>query len=320
MMLIRQDATTCRIKLWQTRAVKKIGLIAAALLLTGCATSQISQTLTISENDVSAISIEATSSFSMERVVVLANGVAEIMNSLNAKALIVGRDLSSSEKALEDIPLVTSGHQVIPEKVIALKPDLVIIDASTGPQSAIDQIRSAGIRVEQTPESWNLADISLKVQAVANVIGAPQQGELLNQAIESAIVNSKLSSKPRIAFLYLRGTSSIYLIGGEGSGADSLISAIGGIDVGATALPRPFNTLTAESLATLNPDVIIVMTKGLESVGGISGLLKLPGVAQTEAGKKQAVIDVDDSLLLSFGPRTPSLVQVLAERVSAVLK
>ena len=300
--------------------MKKIGLIAAALLLTGCATSQISQTLTISENDVSAISVETASSFSVERVVVLANGVAEIMNSLNAKALIVGRDLSSSEKALEDIPLVTSGHQVIPEKVIALKPDLVIIDASTGPQSAIDQIRSAGIRVEQTPESWNLADISLKVQAVANVIGAPQQGELLNQAIESAIVNSKLSSKPRIAFLYLRGTSSIYLIGGEGSGADSLISAIGGIDVGATALPRPFNTLTAESLATLNPDVIIVMTKGLESVGGISGLLKLPGVAQTEAGKKQAVIDVDDSLLLSFGPRTPSLVQVLAERVSAVLK
>lgn len=319
-MLIRQDTTTCRIKLWQTRTVKRIGLFAAALLLTGCATSQVSDTSTISENDVSAISIDATSSFSVARVVVLANGVAEIMNSLNAKALIVGRDLSSSEKALEDVPVVTSGHQVIPEKVIALKPDLVIIDASTGPKSAIDQIRSAGIRVEQTPESWNLADISLKVQAVANVIGAPQQGELLNQAISSAITNSKLSSKPRIAFLYLRGTSSVYLIGGEGSGADSLISAIGGIDVGAAALPRPFNTLTAESLATLNPDVIIVMTKGLESVGGIFGLLKLPGVAQTEAGKKQAVIDVDDSLLLSFGPRTPSLVQVLAERVSAVLK
>jgi iron complex transport system substrate-binding protein len=300
--------------------VKKIGLFAAALLLTGCATSQVSDTSTISENDVSAISIDATSSFSVARVVVLANGVAEIMNSLNAGALIVGRDLASSEKALEDVPVVTSGHQVIPEKVIALKPDLVIIDASTGPKSAIDQIRSAGIRVEQTPESWNLADISLKVQAVANVIGAPQQGELLNQAISSAITNSKLSSKPRIAFLYLRGTSSVYLIGGEGSGADSLISAIGGIDVGAAALPRPFNTLTAESLATLNPDVIIVMTKGLESVGGIFGLLKLPGVAQTEAGKKQAVIDVDDSLLLSFGPRTPSLVQVLAERVSAVLK
>jgi iron complex transport system substrate-binding protein len=73
-------------------------------------------------------------------------------------------------------------------------------------------------------------------------------------------------------------------------------------------------------LATLNPDVLIVMTKGLESVGGVSGLLKLPGVAQTKAGKNSAVIDVDDSLLLSFGPRTPSLVQQLAIALEKVNK
>jgi iron complex transport system substrate-binding protein len=54
------------------------------------------------------------------------------------------------------------------------------------------------------------------------------------------------------------------------------------------------------------------MSKGLESVGGVQGLLKLPGVAQTKAGKNAAVIDVDDSLLLSFGPRTPSLIEALA--------
>jgi iron complex transport system substrate-binding protein len=208
----------------------------------------------------------------------------------------------------------------LPEEVIALKPDLVIIDASTGPKTALEQIRSAGIRVVQTPESWTLEDISIKVAAVAAAIGAPQQGVLLNTAMNNAIKAKTLSSKSRIAFLYLRGTSSIYLVGGPGSGADSLISAIGAIDVGAASLPRPFNTMTAESLATLNPDLILVMTKGLESVGGVSGLLKLPGVAQTNAGKKQAIIDVDDSLLLSFGPRTPSLVVALRDKVSAVLK
>jgi iron complex transport system substrate-binding protein len=172
----------------------------------------------------------------------------------------------------------------------------------------------------QTPESWTLADISIKVTAVAAAIGAPQQGVLLNAAMANAIKAEKVSKSPRIAFLYLRGTSSIYLVGGPGSGADSLISAIGAVDVGAASLPRPFNTMTAESLATLNPDVIIVMTKGLQSVGGVSGLLKLPGVAQTAAGKNQAIIDVDDSLLLSFGPRTPSLVVALGKKVSAVLK
>jgi len=300
--------------------VKKLCVLALAMMLTGCATSQNSHSYTISENDVSAISVNSTASFSVSRVVVLANGVAEIMNSLNAKEIIVGRDISSSEKALSDIPVVTSGHQVLPEKVIALKPDIVIIDAATGPKAAIEQIKTAGIRVVQTPESWTLADIADKVNSVATAIGAAQQGQLLNRAITAAIETSTLPSKPRIVFLYLRGTSSIYLIGGRGSGADSLISSIGAIDVGAQTLPRPFNTMTSESLATLDPDVIIVMTKGLQSVGGISGLLKLPGVAQTRAGKNHAVIDVDDSLLLSFGPRTPSLVKALAKAVSAVSK
>jgi iron complex transport system substrate-binding protein len=300
--------------------MKKFAVVALVLALTGCANSQPQSTHSITENDVSAIALDTPTSFSVSSVVVLANGVAEIMNSLNARSILVGRDISSTEKSLESIPIVTSGHQVIPEKIIALKPDLVIIDASTGPKAALTQIKNAGIRVVQTPESWTLGDISIKVTAVAAAIGAPQQGVLLNTAIANAIKAEKLSGKPTIAFLYLRGTSSIYLVGGPGSGADSLILAIGAVDVGAASLPRPFNTMTAESLATLNPDVIIVMTKGLQSVGGVSGLLKLPGVAQTTAGKNQAIIDVDDSLLLSFGPRTPSLVVALGEKVQAVLK
>lgn len=300
--------------------MRKAAVFMALLLgLNGCSSSQAVHSFTISQNDVTSVSLSNTATFSVSRVVSLANGVAEIMNSLNATSILVGRDISSSESALKGVPIVTSGHQVNSEKVIALKPDLVIIDASTGPQSAIDQVRSAGIKIIQTPESWTLGDIPKKVTAVGAAIGAPAQATLLNQAMATVVQSARVKSSPRIAFLYLRGTSSIYLIGGPGSGADSLIESIGGVDVGARSFKHPFNTLTPEALAMANPDVILVMSKGLESVGGISGLLKLPGVGQTNAGKKARIIDVDDSLLLSFGPRTPSLLNALYGVVQKVM-
>ena len=293
-------------------------IIALVVLLSGCAQSPVASTYTISQDDVRSISLTTNAPFTVSRVVVLANGVAEIIQSLNAQSIIVGRDISSTEDSLADIPIVTSGHQVLPEKVIALKPDLVLIDASTGPKAAIETIKSAGITVIETPESWSLKDLPIKVRAVGRAIGAQGQAEELIQQLNDSLNASVVKNSPRVAFLYLRGTSSVYLIGGAGSGADSLLAAIGATDVGAQTLDRPFNTLTAESLAELNPDVILVMSKGLQSVGGIDGLLKLPGVAQTRAGKNSAVIDVDDSLLLSFGPRTPSLVDALAKAISKV--
>ena len=298
--------------------MRKTAIFALALLLSGCAQSPVASTYTISQEDVRSISLTSTPVLNVSRVVVLANGVAEIIQSLNAQAIIVGRDISSTEDSLTDIPIVTSGHQVLPEKVIALKPDLVLIDASTGPKAAIDTIKAAGISVVETPESWSLKDLPIKVRAVGQAIGAQDQAEELVKQLNQSLNASAVKNSPRVAFLYLRGTSSVYLIGGAGSGADSLLTAIGAIDVGAQTLDRPFNTLTAESLAELNPDVILVMSKGLESVGGIEGLLKLPGVAQTAAGKNSAVIDVDDSLLLSFGPRTPSLVDALAKALIKV--
>ena len=43
--------------------------------------------------------------------------------------------------------------------------------------------------------------------------------------------------------------------------------------------------ITSEALVEAAPDVILMTTTGLESVGGIDGLLEIPGIAQTPAGR-----------------------------------
>lgn len=276
-----------------------------------------------SQIEISATSvkpIELTQINSKLRIVSLANGAAEILNSLGLRNSIVGRDIASTTPELKTIPIVTSGHQVIAEKVISLKPSIVIVDASVGPKSALDAIRKAKIEVAKIPEAWTLQDIQKKVLAIGELVNENSQASALNSSMKKAINQSKLNLgwRPKVAFLYLRGPSSIYLIGGPGSGADSLVSALGGVDVGAKTLKNPFNTLTSEALIAANPDVFLVMSKGLQSVGGVSGFMKLPGVAQTSAGKTKKILSVDDSLLLSFGPRTPALLMKMSEVLKAM--
>lgn len=300
------------------KVIKLVTAFVALITISGCAQQDAATYNTIS--DVQSVRVENSETFSVKRVVSLANGVAEILDSLNAKSIMVGRDIASSDLIFPDVPVVTSGHQVLPEQIIALKPDLVIVDESTGPRAALDQLRSAGINLVEIPQIWTVAQIPEKIRAVGAAIGSSNQAERLISKIENSLTASAISSKPRIAFLYLRGTSSVYLIGGPGSGADSLVAAFSGIDVGAQELPLAFNTLTAETLAELNPEIILVMSKGLQSVGGIEGLVKLPGVAQTTAGKNRAIVDVEDTLLLSFGPRTPSLVNEMAKVFAALAK
>ncbi|MTA02321.1 MAG: ABC transporter substrate-binding protein [Actinobacteria bacterium] len=275
--------------------------------------------------EITSAMVTSVSSSSLEvplytKVIALANGSAEIIDSMGFKDILMGRDIASTDESLKSVPIVSTGHQLVAEKIIALQPELVIIDESVGPLDAIQTIRSTGIKVELINEVWSVGEISSKVRAIAQLIGTPLAGQLLADKIQSTISESAkaVEDSPRIAFLYLRGGNSIYLLGGKGSGADSLITALGGVDVGAAISDTPFSAFSSESFANEDPEILLVMSKGLESVGGVEGLIALPGIAQTRAGKNRAIIAVDDSLLLSFGPRTPNLLIELADAIKQV--
>ena len=309
--------------MWVRRLrISGIALVSFSLVaLAGCGSST-SSAIEIKSTDIVSSQVTANLAPTYSRVIALAQGSAEIIDALGLKRIIIGRDIASTDESLKSIPIVTSGHQLVAEKIIALNPDLIIIDSSVGPTQAIEAIKKAGLRVVTIKEVWEVAAITSKVREVASAIGVIETGEALVQEIEGAITRAseKVTGAPRIAFLYLRGGNSIYLLGGKGSGADSMLAAIGAIDVGAVEGSNPFAALTSESLVAKRPEIILVMTKGLESVGGVSGLISLPGVAQTPAGESARVIAVDDSLLLSFGPRTPALLEALASAINEVRK
>jgi len=290
--------------------------VAGLLVITFSPTAQAAVS-DISATQISLPVVHSGEAPRYKRVVALANGSAEIVAALGFKDILVGRDVASTVPELKSIPIDESAMQVSAEAVLAQHPDLVFIDSNTSPTTALTTLRDAKVKLVMVPSAFTLADINAKETVIAGTLGTPKAG----RALEAQVTALKAPKTGiRVAFLYMRGTASIYLIGGPGSGADSILQAEGFTDVGAANLKNPFNALTAEELIKLQPDVLLLMTKGLASVGGISGLVQIPGIAQTPAGQHRRVVTVDDSLLLSFGPRTIPMAKQLRPLIIAAAK
>ncbi|KAB8168519.1 ABC transporter substrate-binding protein [Streptomyces sp. 3MP-14] len=260
---------------------------------------------------------------SVEKVVPLSGSLSELVFSLGLGDRVVARDVSATFEQAADLPVVTRGHDVSAEGVLSMRPDLVLAESTTGPDEAIDQIRAAGVPLVVLDPALELDDIERRITAVAETLGVPEAGQALTARTTERLdaVRAELPTdgdRPRVAFLYLRGSASVYLLGGAESGAVSLIEAAGGVDAGSeSGLDGDFTPITSEALAAAAPDVILVMTKGLESVGGVDGLVEIPGIAQTPAGMNRRVASVDDGVLLNYGPRTDQVLASLAEQIHA---
>ncbi|MBB5103008.1 heme/hemin ABC transporter substrate-binding protein [Streptomyces spectabilis] len=272
--------------------------------------------VTVDSADGKKVTVEDTS-----RIVPLSGSLSEIVFTLGLGKSVVARDITATFDQAGKLPVVTRAHDVSAESVLSLKPTVVLAESTTGPAEAVDQIRDAGIPLVVLDPAKGLDDVGPRIKAVAKALGVPKAGTALTSRTEARLDKVRESvpdkgKKPRVAFLYLRGSASVYLLGGRDSGASSLLEAAGAVDAGKeSGLRKDFTAITSEALAKAAPDAILVMSKGLASVGGVDGLVKIPGVAETPAGMDRRVVSVEDGVLLNYGPRTDRVLASLVDQL-----
>lgn len=252
--------------------------------------------------------------------------LATTVHALGQGDRLVGRDISTGVPALADLPVVTqNGHELNAEAILELDPTLVLTDYSIGPLEVQLQLKDSGIPVVIMDGNRSRAVIGEQIRAVAEVLGVPEDGDRLAERVDAEVADAEAdvaamvpedpSERVRMVFLYLRGQSGVYYWFGEGSGADDLIEALGGVDVASEVGLDGSRPINAEGLVRSEPELFLMMTDGLDSVGGAAGLLEVPGVAETEAGMNGCVVDMRDSEILSFGPQFPSTLRALADAI-----
>lgn len=247
--------------------------------------------------------------------------LGSIVYALGLGSRVVGRDTSTAFPSAAGLPVVTNrGHSLNAESVLALDPSVVLVSESTVPATAVDQIRDSGVPVVVFPATRDLASNDTLMRSVAKTLGVPESGEKLVERTDAQLESARdlvpdPSGDPTMAFLYIRGRN-LLLLAGPGSGADDLIAELGGKDAGEAArLMGAFTAVTAESMITADPDVVIVMTQGADTVGGPEGVLSLPGIAETEAGRNGRVVQMDETKILAFGPDVGLVLASLAKAI-----
>lgn len=239
---------------------------------------------------------------SNEKIVSLNGAITEILADLGEENNLVGVDVTSTYPTSVKEKAKDLGHvrSLSIEALLALKPTKVFATDKDLTPEQIAQLKNAGISVEIVKQDFSVEGTKELVKTIATSLHKTDY-EAINTKIDTDLKALKpLATKPKVLFIYARGAGNL-MVAGKNTPMEKIIAIAGGEN--AISEFEDFKPLTPEAVVKGNPDYILMFDKGLESIGGVDGVLKLEGVATTNAGKNKKIIAMDGALLSGFGPR-----------------
>ncbi|HWA35364.1 MAG TPA: ABC transporter substrate-binding protein [Cyclobacteriaceae bacterium] len=257
-----------------------------------------------------------------QRIVTAGGAMTETVCALGECSRIVASDKTSLYPPdIQNLPSIGYRTSISAEGIISLKPALVIAEKDYVDESVLAQIRSTGIKAIVVDRAYSFEGTKNLIRTIAAELNKQAEGEKIISKIEgelaeaAALVN-RSGTSPRVLCVYNRGTSSFDAAGTKTFseilpyvGAKNAIEGVNG-----------YKPLNIEAMIAANPDYMLLFESGLKSLGGVEGLLNVPGVLQTKAGKDKKIIAMDGVKLSNFGPRFGEAVKELASLLHPDLK
>ncbi len=259
--------------------------------------------------------LEKKHSAAEEKIVSVSGTTTEILCVLGLEKNIIGTDVTSTyPSSIQELPKVGHNRNLSTEGIVSLGPTLVIgLEKDFKPELK-QQLEKAGIKVKLFKLDYSAQGSKNLITEVAAYFGKSTQAQPVLKSIDTDLAKvPKLKTTKKILFIYARGTGTM-MVAGNNTSIEKMIELAGAKN--AVSGFEDFKPLNAEALVTANPDVILMFNSGLESLGGMDGLLKVQGIAQTNAGRNKKVIEMDGQFLAGFGPRVGKAAGELAEKLN----
>ncbi|WP_284185159.1 cobalamin-binding protein [Pseudomonas rhodesiae] len=193
-----------------------------------------------------------------ERVVSLAPSLSEIVMELGAADLLVGLlDGGERPAALAQVPSVGRYGQLDMERLLSLKPDLILLwPGSVGPAQRA-QLQRLNIPV-YVAEPHNLEQLTTQVQAIAERLGRADAGRQLAEQLRQRLaeLRQRYRRAEPLRVFYQVWNSPLYTVGGGQIISDAL-TVCGARNV-FDDLKLPAPQVSIESVLQRNPELILV--------------------------------------------------------------
>lgn len=237
------------------------------------------------------------------KVVSLNGTLTEILCTLGFEKNISGVDVTSTFPAtLANVPKLGHTRNLAAEGLISMQPDIVFAAEGEIKPELLQQLNAAGVQLIQFKMPENATESVQLIKKMADTLGVSEKSGKIIAGIDTDIQQIKaVQPAPKVLFIYARGAGML-MVAGEKTPIQGMIQLSGGEN--AVNGFEDFKPLSTEILVKSNPDIILLFDSGLGSIGGPQGLLSIPGVAATNAGKNKAFIAMDGQYLNGFGPRT----------------
>ena len=279
-----------------SKARALLALSIAVITVSSCGKSEAPQTL-----------VEQMKADTSVRIVCVSKQLTEMIFALGMGNKVVGTDLTSNYPPEETSKLPKVGyHRLLSaEGIISLHPTIVIHDGNNAPKSALEQVRSAGIPIEQFPEAQSIDQAKDDMRALGKAFGVEHRADSLCHYLDSTMalaLSISHTTHPRVIVIHFGMVGMSYLVIGQKNLASKMIEWAGGINpiVGGHGMAQ----LSPELIAESKPDVVLVTDYGFDHAGGIEGIKKLPGVGLTPAAQNNRIYRIAEHDIVYFGPRT----------------
>lgn len=262
----------------------------------------------------SAKTSEKVQSVSSEKIISLNGGITETLAALGYEKNIVATDVTSvyPEDLKKTAQVLGHVRTISIEPILAMSPSLILASEADMNPDLHKKLQESGIKTVFYQPEYSVKGAKKLIEEVAKTVGNDKY-QTLYQNIDEAIAKIKpIAQKPKVVFIYARGNN--LMVSGKDTPMSSLIDIAGGHNPIQDF--EGFKPLTPEALIKYNPDFLLFFTDGLQGSGGIDGVLKVPGVSQTTAGKNKQIIAMDGGLMSSFGPRVGQAALTLNQLLS----